>query len=250
MVRTPVHDAFGLAVVVFQLLFMGRHPFSGRFAGGEMPIERAIREHRFAYSSRTDTGMTPPPGAARLSDFPDEIRAMFEAAFGRTSSARPDATRWAEALRRLGGALSKCPVNPMHFSPSAAGSCAWCRMERELGIVLFVPPLPTGAGATGGDPGAAGFDLRTVWASIQAVRLPAVDSLSPVVNVSSPDVSAPARALITTPRGPRGSSCWARGRATAASCCASTTPTPSGRAPNMPRRSRRTSAGSAWCRTS
>ena len=48
--RTPNHDAFGLAVVIFQLLFLGRHPFSGTFLGrGDMPLERAIRELRFAY---------------------------------------------------------------------------------------------------------------------------------------------------------------------------------------------------------
>jgi DNA-binding helix-hairpin-helix protein with protein kinase domain len=30
---------------------MGRHPFAGRYLGlGEMPIERAIAECRFAYS--------------------------------------------------------------------------------------------------------------------------------------------------------------------------------------------------------
>ena len=39
--RTANHDNFGLAVLVFHLLFMGRHPFAGRFLGkGDMPIER------------------------------------------------------------------------------------------------------------------------------------------------------------------------------------------------------------------
>ena len=39
--RTANHDAFGLAVLIFHLLFMGRHPFAGRYLGkGEMPIER------------------------------------------------------------------------------------------------------------------------------------------------------------------------------------------------------------------
>ena len=49
VISKAVHDAFGLAVLIFQILFMGRHPYSGHFLGsGEMPIERAIREHRFA----------------------------------------------------------------------------------------------------------------------------------------------------------------------------------------------------------
>jgi DNA-binding helix-hairpin-helix protein with protein kinase domain len=31
--RSPNHDNFGLAVLLFQILFMGRHPFSGRYQG-------------------------------------------------------------------------------------------------------------------------------------------------------------------------------------------------------------------------
>jgi DNA-binding helix-hairpin-helix protein with protein kinase domain len=43
VVRTPNHDNFGLGVIIFQMLLMARHPFSGRFLGtGEMPMERAI----------------------------------------------------------------------------------------------------------------------------------------------------------------------------------------------------------------
>ena len=61
--RTQNHDAFGLAVLVFQLLFMGRHPFAGRFSGrGEMPIERAIFECRFPFGQRAQQmQMSPPP---------------------------------------------------------------------------------------------------------------------------------------------------------------------------------------------
>src|SRR4051812_24821096 len=31
--RKPEHDAIGLALLIFHLLFMGRHPFAGRFQG-------------------------------------------------------------------------------------------------------------------------------------------------------------------------------------------------------------------------
>ncbi|GAA0667205.1 DNA-binding helix-hairpin-helix protein with protein kinase domain [Sphingomonas insulae] len=189
IVRTPEHDAFGLAIVIFQLLFMGRHPFVGRYRGsGDMPIERAIAEHRFAYSARGRSDMSPPPGAARLQEFPDEIGAMFEAAFGGAPSARPRPPQWAEALRRLEGGLSRCSRNDIHYFPSAAGGCSWCRMERESGIVLFVAPLPKGAARS--DPGAAGFDLAGVWRSIQAVRLPAVDGLLPPLTQTAPQSSS------------------------------------------------------------
>lgn len=192
VVRTPAHDAFGLAIVAFQLLFMGRHPFVGRYRLGDMPIEKAIGEHRFAYSLRGDSGMTPPPGAARLQDFPDEIRAMFESAFGRTASARPTAAQWTAALRRLEGSLSRCQRNALHYFPSAAGECVWCRMERESGIVLFVPPLPKGAAAP--DPGRAAFDLAATWKAIQAVRVPALDGVQPPTTLPAlqpePDVES------------------------------------------------------------
>lgn len=41
--REPNHDLFGLAVLLFHMLFMGRHPYAGVWSGaGDMPIERAI----------------------------------------------------------------------------------------------------------------------------------------------------------------------------------------------------------------
>src|SRR5262249_9711545 len=50
LVRTLNHDRFGLAVLVFQLLFMGRHPYAGRYNGpGDPPFEQLIHEFRFAY---------------------------------------------------------------------------------------------------------------------------------------------------------------------------------------------------------
>ncbi len=59
--KTGMTDAFkvgfGLAVLLFQLLFLGRHPFSGVFGGrGEMTVVRAVSECRFAYAGRRDMG--------------------------------------------------------------------------------------------------------------------------------------------------------------------------------------------------
>ena len=74
VVRTADHDAFGLAVCLFQLLCMDRHPFSGPYKGpGDMPLEKAISEYRFAYSKARTTGMSPPPGSVRLEDFTPRI---------------------------------------------------------------------------------------------------------------------------------------------------------------------------------
>ena len=73
-IRTPNHDAFGLAIVLFNLLFMGRHPFAGRFLGrGDIPLEMAIAQYRFAYSARNETQTEPPPNVPLLSDVPQAV---------------------------------------------------------------------------------------------------------------------------------------------------------------------------------
>jgi DNA-binding helix-hairpin-helix protein with protein kinase domain len=143
--RTRNHDNFGLAVLLFQLLFMGRHPYSGVFLGkGEMPLERSISEFRFAYSSRrSSTNMNPPPNVPLLSDFPDSIAAAFEKAFGREGAQeRPAAQTWVALLRQLEGELQKCQSNPAHHHVKGK-QCAWCRMEQAVpGFIAFTSSQP------------------------------------------------------------------------------------------------------------
>ena len=141
--RTTNHDAFGLAVLIFQLLFIGRHPFAGRYSGkGEMPLQRAIAEFRFAYSSRkSDTNMQPPPGAPLLSDFPAYVSDAFERAFGRGGAAgqRPPAAEWVSLLERLKADLVACAANRAHHHVRAK-PCPWCRMEQFIpGFIAFAP---------------------------------------------------------------------------------------------------------------
>jgi DNA-binding helix-hairpin-helix protein with protein kinase domain len=139
--RSPNHDNFGLAVLLFQILFMGRHPFSGRFQGsGDMPLERAIGEYRFAYSSQTaSTKMLPPPGAPLLTDFPPYIGQAFETAFGRAGpNGRPTASQWVTLLGSLEKELVVCAADFNHHHVQGK-PCPWCRMEQSYpGFVAFI----------------------------------------------------------------------------------------------------------------
>ena len=104
--RTVDHDAFGLAVLIFHLVFVGRHPFAGRFRGeGDLPIERAIGERRFAFArDRSVTQVDPPPASLSLDDLPAPLANLFEGAFRADPAAgdrRPSPTQWAEALDHL-----------------------------------------------------------------------------------------------------------------------------------------------------
>ncbi len=181
VVRTPNHDAFGLAVLIFQLLCMGRHPFSGRYAGtGEPPdIERAITEHRYAYSADTrHSQMSPPPGSLPMSALPGGIRALFDAAFapGAVQGGRPNAERWAGELGALGRSLRKCGVNAAHWYAPEAGSCPWCEVEARSGVVLFPAVFVPGRGGSG---------IAALWQEIEALAEP-----GPLPELLLPDPAA------------------------------------------------------------
>jgi DNA-binding helix-hairpin-helix protein with protein kinase domain len=103
--------------MIFLMLFMGRHPFAGRYLGqGEMPISRAIRECRFPYgSSRASVQMEPPPGTPPLAIVGREVGLLFERAFARESvqGGRPEATDWVFALENLAKRTKQCSVHPI-----------------------------------------------------------------------------------------------------------------------------------------
>jgi DNA-binding helix-hairpin-helix protein with protein kinase domain len=171
VVRTPNHDCFGLAVMVFHLLFMGRHPFSGRYRHQvEMSIEKAIAEFRFAYSKdRSATNMDPPPGAPGLDCVPPALAAMFERAFSRPvrpDDSRPSALDWVRELDDFGRHVNQCKRNASHWHFHGLGACPWCLIEQETGVVFFYYVVP----AQGLAP--SGVDVASLWAQITAIAQP------------------------------------------------------------------------------
>ena len=167
VVRTPDHDRFGLAVLIFQLLFMGRHPFAGRHPARAMPVETALRQGLFAFGREAmRTGFEPPPFSLWLKDVTPPIAELFERAFGRLSIAgkpRPTAAEWTGALETLEARLVTCRDDPRHAHAQANGCCPWCRIENDGGPSFFFLP-----------PGAApdAFDPAATWRSIEAVESP------------------------------------------------------------------------------
>ena len=181
VVRTANHDAFGLAVIIFQLLFMGRHPFVGTVRKGDIPpLQDAIRDYRFVYTDGRNVGMDQPPGTPALGEFPDDIGRYFEAAFGqRTKDQRPTAADWVRGLEALESALVGCSENKLHFYPRDADECPWCFMEKQLGSILFVPYVPGAKLIDGVDPGAASFNIDAIWRQISAVSIPPRSEIMP-----------------------------------------------------------------------
>lgn len=191
--RTQNHDAFGLAVVIFQLLWMGRHPFSGRpHGGGDIPIEKAIKEFRFAYSKKRSVGMEAPPGVPSLSDFSPQLAAALESAFAPSGiQERPTARQWVALLEEFERSLRGCSANRLHHYPNEAHECPWCRMERTLGVLLFVPDFTQFHHATGFAPVVG--DVASIWRMIERVPAPPPNVGQP--NLTTPRVTPSAEAI-------------------------------------------------------
>ncbi|MBE7157787.1 MAG: protein kinase, partial [Rhodospirillales bacterium] len=70
VVRTVDHDRFGLAVLIFHLLFMGRHPYAGvplSKQPEDLPIDAAIKRGQFAFgASHPALVLRPPPHTLNL----------------------------------------------------------------------------------------------------------------------------------------------------------------------------------------
>lgn len=166
--RTENHDNFGLALLCFHLLLMGRHPFAGVYSGKEdMPIERAISGFRFAYGKhRIKKGMSPPPNCVTMDILPSQVVDLFERAFSESSALqgdRPKAREWFEMLRYLEHNLRTCGQESSHQYFGGLASCPWCEQERQAGVMFFI-----GGAASG----RVTFDLTVVWRRITSVSPP------------------------------------------------------------------------------
>jgi DNA-binding helix-hairpin-helix protein with protein kinase domain len=178
--RTKTQDHFGLAVAVFQLLAMGKHPYAGTFAGPDLTMSEAIAQNRFAFSiaRQAQTRTKPPPGSLSLNDFPPPIAQAFEAAFGLDPAGRPDAATWVSLLKNLEAGLSHCTKIKTHYYPSAARECVWCRLTVQSGVDMFPDYLGTDTPIPPSGP----FDAERIWAQVRAVTLPQPASLIPKWN--------------------------------------------------------------------
>ncbi|MGF1660352.1 MAG: hypothetical protein ACFCUS_13070 [Rubrimonas sp.] len=171
--RTQDHDAFGLAVVLFQLLFLGRHPFAGVSRGADLGVAEAIAQGAFAYARRGAGPLRPPPGALRLDEAGPILAGLFERAFGPGSAGRrPSATDWVGALAETEAALQPCPASPRHHFAPGVAACPLCRIERHSGAALF--PAPGEAGAL-----PPPIDVAEVLSRLRGVEIPEVFAYEP-----------------------------------------------------------------------
>ena len=128
-------DRFALAVVIFQLLNFGIHPYSGRVSSALAPTDIAARIRDGYYAH----GVTPhqqiaPNVTSGHALMPAELRTLFDRAFAGPPQSRPTALDWMTLLRRYAlrhadpsaNALLVCQANAAHqyFAGFACAACA------------------------------------------------------------------------------------------------------------------------------
>lgn len=177
VIRTVNHDNFGLAVLIFHLLLMGRHPFAGVYSGaGDLPLEKLIAEFRYAYGKNSKQKLIqPPPNSVLPSILPNEICNHFEAAFsevGVKHMGRPSASQWVSVLDNLKTHIRTCGHDSAHKFSSSLYSCPWCAKERDNGIYYFISLIPKNSKVS--------FNLAIIWPRIEAVAPP--DTVNSIVS--------------------------------------------------------------------
>lgn len=127
--RVEKHDLFGLALLIFHLLFEGRHPYAGVHDNGVAPSPaEAIAADKFAYSLRHRHGVHPPPGAMTLGQLHPDLQRLFERAFAPSHRNRPKAADWEVALAQLTENMSICSENGSHRYDQRM-PCQWCVLK-------------------------------------------------------------------------------------------------------------------------
>ncbi|HEY0754306.1 MAG TPA: hypothetical protein VGD98_10120 [Ktedonobacteraceae bacterium] len=144
--RTPNHDNFALAVLIFLMLMEGWHPFAAVWQGEGMAPSLAENIHNgiFPYTGKWE--YLHPASALSFKILPPSIQKLmkqcFITAYSRPTEQRPSALKWLQALEQAGAQLVQCPNNkPTHvYSKHLKQNCPWCERMRLLNIADPFPP--------------------------------------------------------------------------------------------------------------
>ncbi|RFM28460.1 protein kinase domain-containing protein [Deminuibacter soli] len=139
VVRTANTDVFSMAVLIFQLLFLGRHPFAGRnTSSDDIDEETAIKKHYFAYSQNNEAPkLLPPADSLEIKHLSPLLSQLFHQSFEQRSR-RPITTEWIKALDQFQKEMTRCANAKMHFYPKHSETCPWCSFREKRGIVYFI----------------------------------------------------------------------------------------------------------------
>lgn len=131
--RTPNHDNYGLAILIFQILSMGVHPFSARIKGipgfDGNAINYNMEKEVFPYATNQNN-ILPPKNALPFGFFPKHIQELFIRAFDPSRDHRPTADEWVTNLKLVKETAKKCKKHSTHYYPAHFQKCPLCAKEQ------------------------------------------------------------------------------------------------------------------------
>jgi cellulose biosynthesis protein BcsQ len=141
--RQSSQDAFSLAVLIFQLLMEGIHPFAGGWTGpGESPsLDVRIQYGDWPYEAANFS--RPGPRALPLDLLPVPIQDLMKTCFvtgHRFPERRPTAAQWHDALQHAEQMLATCAANQQHRYSQHLHGCPWCH-RAAIGLPDPFPAL-------------------------------------------------------------------------------------------------------------
>lgn len=183
--RTIATDAFSMAILIFQLLFLGRHPFAGiNHSHEDIGEDVAIRRQLFAWSTRNRQQiLTPPRDSFDIKNLPDGIVDLFHQAF--ESGNRPLPAQWIKELGWLMKQMTTCSRSKLHSYPSGMAECPWCDFRNRRNILYFIDDIYTAESTISTD-----FDKFIQGFRVEPVHIPDADLSIPqaaLTAVSHPD---------------------------------------------------------------
>jgi DNA-binding helix-hairpin-helix protein with protein kinase domain len=137
--REPFSDWWALAVVIGELLFIGRRPFEG-FPPGADPSwdepDNVRGRHCWLLDDRMEIARATPSRSLLTGGLLSLFETCFDAGYQHPSG-RPSPRQWADALDATLGELITCDVDPLHVYPRGAGRCPWCAVAARGNVHLF-----------------------------------------------------------------------------------------------------------------
>ena len=133
IVRTSEQDAFGLGVLIFQLLMEGNHPFRAQWLGqgDPPPLEERIAIGGFPYTSTPGVPVRPPKYAPDLDLLHPAITELIRRCFidgHQDPHQRPGASAWAKAIAEAEKRLVQCTYG--HVYSDHLPACPKCQTQR------------------------------------------------------------------------------------------------------------------------
>lgn len=179
--RTPAHDNFALAIMIFCLLMEGHHPYAGVVTDAlkqRLPNNHSIGRvdvfgiRQGLYPHARNSPLLPPPHAPKIMWLAPDLQAAFHRAFAEghnDADRRPTAQEWRTLLADAESTLVACPTAKKHIYSSHLGRCPHCdrdtipqQLSRATNGDTFLSPSSTVLDTIGAN---LRSRLPAVWAS-------------------------------------------------------------------------------------